>query len=109
MTAVRKDGGPAWLALLAGTMATCLCSLTICTGIFNIVFLEEFQRDKSTTAWLGGLQTSLFYFACEYCSPSVWNKKEANSIHQYIGQFRGAAEVSAQCFNCWCKRFSYLS
>ena len=63
---IRKDGGPAWLALFAGTIATFLGSLTICTGIFNIVFLEEFQRSKSATAWLGGLQTSLTYLGGEF-------------------------------------------
>ena len=53
------DRGWSWLILVGSCVTNLVASPIFWVGIFNVVFLDEFQRDRQTTAWLGAVQCSL--------------------------------------------------
>ena len=50
-----------WLILLAGWMSFALFSGTLYTsGLFYVIYLKEFKQDRSSTAWVGSLCSSVY-------------------------------------------------
>ncbi|KAK2146319.1 hypothetical protein LSH36_616g03011 [Paralvinella palmiformis] len=53
------DHGWSWVILIGGAIIQMIVSLLCVVGIFNVIFLEVFQKDRQTTAWLAAVQSSL--------------------------------------------------
>ena len=59
MSVSTKDGGWAWVILVAAFVNLALAGIVYINGIFNVVFLEEFGESRALTSWCGALQASL--------------------------------------------------
>ena len=53
------DKGWSWMVLLAACLIEFFMALSYTSGIFNVIFLDTFGKDKQTTAWVGSIQCSL--------------------------------------------------
>lgn len=54
------DKGRAWLVATASMIACGIyCGTIYSVGIYNVAFLEEFDKSKSLTSWLCGTSTAL--------------------------------------------------
>lgn len=53
------DKGWAWVILAAVFTERLLASTVYLSGIYNVVFLEEFGMSKSLTAWCGAVHISM--------------------------------------------------
>ncbi|XP_043229784.1 monocarboxylate transporter 13-like [Amphibalanus amphitrite] len=61
-TSPKPDGGYGWLIVFASFLAhVTIYGVSWSVGVFNIIFLEEFQQSKSTTAWVGSSLNALMY------------------------------------------------
>ena len=50
-----------WVVLLAGWLSFALVSGTLYTsGLFYVIYLEEWGASRSTTAWVGSLCSSVY-------------------------------------------------
>ena len=65
MSVSTKDGGWAWVILVAAFANFVLTGIVYVNGIFNVVFLEEFGESRAVTSWAGAAQVSLFSAAGE--------------------------------------------
>ena len=65
MSVSTKDGGWAWVILMAAFVNLALDGIVYINGIFNVVFLEEFGESRALTSWAGAAQVSLFSAAGE--------------------------------------------
>ena len=72
------DTGWSWVILTGSCLAQVIISLIYVVGIFNVIFLEVFQDDRQTTAWLGAVQSSFLSLFGE-CFPLV-----ANAAIRYV-------------------------
>ena len=54
-----KDGGWAWVILVAAFVNLTLSGIIYTNGIFNLVFLEEFGESRALTSWAGAAQVSV--------------------------------------------------
>ena len=48
-----------WVILLAVFCELMLCGIVQVSGIFNLVFLEEFGESRALTSWAGAMQAGL--------------------------------------------------
>ena len=56
------DGGWAWLVLAASFLIHIMTyGMSWSTGVYNVIFLNEFQQSKSVTAWAGAMPTAMMY------------------------------------------------
>lgn len=56
------DGGWAWIVLISSFLLHMMTyGLAWSTGVYNVIFLEEFGQPKSVTAWAGSLPTAVMY------------------------------------------------
>lgn len=56
------DGGWAWVVLISSFLLHVMTyGLAWSTGVYNVIFLEEFGQPKSVTAWAGSLPTAAMY------------------------------------------------
>ncbi|XP_045200630.2 monocarboxylate transporter 13-like [Mercenaria mercenaria] len=56
------DGGWAWVVLISSFLLHMMSyGLAWSTGVYNVIFLEEFGQPKSVTAWAGSLPTAVMY------------------------------------------------
>lgn len=62
----QVDGSSAWVVMCVAVLNNFLVSVTYLSGIYNTVFLEEFQQSPSLTAWCAALHTSMFAFMGMY-------------------------------------------
>lgn len=54
------DKGWAWLVAFASAITIFIAStMNFCAGVYNVVFLEEFEETKTVTAWVCGIPASL--------------------------------------------------
>ncbi|XP_070568251.1 monocarboxylate transporter 13-like [Ptychodera flava] len=58
------DGGWGWAVVFASFLATSLCGGSIYSfGVLYVAYLDEFERSKAATAWIGSIFTCTFTFA----------------------------------------------
>ena len=67
MSVSTKDGGWAWVILVAAFVNLALAGIVYINGIFNVVFLEEFGESSAVTSWAGAAQVSLVNAGGECC------------------------------------------
>ena len=64
------DGGWAWLVLGASFLVHVMTyGLAWSTGVYNVIFLDEFKQPKSVTAWAGAMPTAMMYAIGKYVNP----------------------------------------
>ena len=66
MTGGNKDGGWAWVVLVAAFVNFTLAGMIYVNGVFNVVFLEEFGESRALTSWAGALQAGLLNIGGRY-------------------------------------------
>ena len=59
------DKGWAWIVLLAASLQQILYGQVYASGLFTIMFLEEFGRDRQTTGWIVSIQNGILLMSGE--------------------------------------------
>ncbi|XP_037089822.1 LOW QUALITY PROTEIN: monocarboxylate transporter 14-like [Pollicipes pollicipes] len=58
----KPDGGYGWVIVFASFLAhVVIYGVSWSVGIFNVIFLAEFQQSKTATAWVGSLLNAMMF------------------------------------------------
>ncbi|XP_037090533.1 monocarboxylate transporter 14-like [Pollicipes pollicipes] len=68
----KPDGGYGWVIVFASFLAhVVIYGVSWSVGIFNVIFLAEFQQSKTATAWVGSLLNAMMFSSGVISSPLV--------------------------------------
>ena len=56
------DGGWAWIVLTSSFLIHIITyGMSWSAGVYNVIFLDEFQQSNSVTAWASAMPTAMLY------------------------------------------------